>query len=180
MPSLLSTIWITHKINKMDGIWTNESIDGKGMIKMKARQIDSDSLSNALCDVLREEMKFEMFIDWMLREFCSESVLCFVEMCQFKELMVSVVGGGGDRKYKYVGLLYDEIPRSSIVHRVKNKFMVFDLYQLMDDDGCNKFGKIAGLLFAKYIDNDSELQVNISGGLRRKYMKHARSNWSMD
>ena len=50
----------------------------------------------------------------------------------------------------------------------------------MDDKGeKNKFCKIACSLFRKYIDCEAELQVNISGSLRRKYMKYGRLNWSI-
>merc|ERR1712083_859118 len=100
----------------------------------------------SLNEVLKDECKFELLMDWMHREFSSESALCFVELVQLKECMVKVVDPNDDEDYEYVGMLFADMPQSSIVHG----------YVTHHGHISNRFKKIARLLYEKYIAFDKD------------------------
>ena len=169
-PSLLSTLVIPRKILQ-SGIWGKESFHE--INSTNSRDIDPDSLTDLLHQTLQNEEKFELFVQWMNREFSSEAALCFIEMVQFKQCFIDYIkqkNGSFSHDYdtKYIDLLYDTVPKSSIV-----------FVKITDHVGIAKFKLIAHLLFDKYIRANAEFEVNISHQLRAKYTKLDEQNWNM-
>ena len=178
-PSLLSTLFIPRKILKSN-IWRKESFDPDlyvqnsiASMSSSPNDIDPDSLTDLLHHTLQNEDRFELFIQWMNREFSSEAALCFIEMVQFKQCFMDYIrqkDGSISHDYdtKYIDLLYDAVPKSSIV-----------FVKISDHVGIAKFKLIAHLLFDKYIKENAEFEINISHLLRAKYAKLDEQNWSM-
>ena len=87
----------------------------------KQREKEPADLLIKLHETLNDEVKFQIFIDWMYREFSSEAILSFVEMIQFKQWLkqeIRKTGGSvvhlNDDKFDYK--LYHKIPKSSIIY----------------------------------------------------------------
>eukprot|EP01084_Bolivina_argentea_P234411 394655_1 len=137
VPSLLSTIWIPRQISHLDAwkdkllpkrfkdlIVMKEIIHSNGHLSAAKNGSGQDTLDTKLKNVLKNEKTFETFIKWMYCEFSSESILCFVELCQFKEKLIDFVKNDTDdiaMNYSYINLLYDNIPKSSIVYGQLNE-----------------------------------------------------------
>eukprot|EP01084_Bolivina_argentea_P046516 85668_1 len=135
------------------------------------------SKNKKLLNVLKNEKKFEAFVHWMYREFSSETILCFIELLQFKQLLKEKIIVSNDviseqqnvrkMKGKREYILYENIPKSSIVYGNDSKSM--------DDISC--FRNIAHLLYEKYVKINGELEVNIGFGLRDTYFNLDKNNY---
>jgi len=179
-PSLMSTLWIPRKV-AANQMWRKHShskilpdpLPLHDRASSVALDLEQNSLSQSLQETLKDEVAFEAFVHWMYREFSSEAALCFVEMSQFKECLVKFARkdtlGTTREKYKYVGVLYDEIPKSSIVFEKRSNV-----------DGIERMKHIAHRLHDKYIKEYSELEVNISYPLRCEYLQMDKEKWNMD
>eukprot|EP01084_Bolivina_argentea_P295583 508933_1 len=173
-PSLLSTFWIPRKILASQ-TWNEVA---ENMIPVQEINVNDNceetkeqSVEIRLYDVFKNEEKFELFVQYMYREFSEECVLCCIEYVQFKQYMVhcQMKNSMDDSGYKYINLFYNNIPKSSIVFG-KNVY-VFNV------DRCTE---IAEVLYQKYINYDSEFEVNIAANLRRKYVRLAGKNWNIE
>ena len=207
VPSLLSTLWIPTKILRKS-MWRkrvqSNSNDEAFLVDIIENEEDTETNTEStatpkqeqLADYLKDEAKFEVFIDWIYREFSSEILLSFIEFTQFKLFVKEAlrrkdVENGRHRKgrrslrrvhsttdangdaMEYV--LYDAMPRSSIVHSTKRQVYAMK----SSDDSVTVRGQecddithckhTAHLLYDKYIRNYAELQINISGELRTKF-----------
>ena len=169
-PSLLSTIWIPHKF----------TVRNKQMrdifIMIKSKSIDEDSVTGnqepndkKLFETLKDEQKFEKFIQFMFRDFSSEAMLGYIEMVQFKERFVKEINYKEETSCDYMNSLYDNVPKSSIVYDAKD-----------DTKGIERMKKVAHSLCDKYISVNSEFEVNIAWKLRKKVILLADTNWDME
>ena len=52
--------------------------------KSTSKSISKLPLTERLQETLRDEVKFESFIDWMYREFSAEVMLSVIELSQFR------------------------------------------------------------------------------------------------
>eukprot|EP01084_Bolivina_argentea_P121411 215141_1 len=77
-----------------------------------------------------------------------------------------------DSDYKYINLLYSNIPKSSIVFA--------DNLQKKNITNIEKFKEISHLLHHKYIEFNAEFEVNIAANMRMKYVRLDKANWNMD
>merc|ERR1719242_1878293 len=133
--------------------------------------MEENGAGNLFTDALKNEQQFELLIQWMCREFSSENALCLIELVQFKQFVLGhmqsteTLGDG----VRYIDLFYKSVPKSSIIHEHKS-----------DSNGIEMFKEIAHLLHDKYIRVNSELQVNISSQLRRRYMILDVKKWEME
>ena len=96
-PSLISILWIPRKILS-NHMWSQQQQHFRKQsadiilheIQMGTKHKNENvSIEKKLLNALRRERKFESFISWMYREFSSETILCFVELIQFKQRIVA-------------------------------------------------------------------------------------------
>lgn len=129
------------------------------------------SIASKLRSTFGDETKFENLVDWIYREFCSEIILCFIEMVQFKqrvkEYMTSKGVSSGDDVLEFE--LYPEIPKSSIVWRGHRHGTLSPSITGVKTEDVTGLRLKAHLLFEKYIKLRSEHEINISGPLRERY-----------
>lgn len=155
--------------------------------------IDKKRRKESLRSYLRNEAKFEVFVDWIYREFSSEILLSFIEFTQFKLYVEAALNrteavkrnsrsrrssrrmSSVDVAWKMDYVLYDAIPQSSIVYSTKKRVYTMnssdDIVTIKgrECDDITHCKHTAHLLFEKYIRNYAELQINISCDLRTKY-----------
>merc|ERR1712176_1232649 len=133
---------------------STESDDAKG----------KSSTDQRMRQMLMNEEKFEDFIQFMIKEFSSESILSFVEFVQFKQRMIESLDGGKTSGVVWDNyVLSDALPQSSIVF-----------------GDAKEFKECAHLLYEKYIKIGAELEVNLSAGLRYQYCAMDADEWKMD
>ena len=189
VPSLLSTLWIPYKVRMM------KEWNPKNTTSELERTESPGTFREKLRETLSDEQKCEAFIDWMYREFCSEVILSFLEFVQFRNYVKAeirktdgndVVAGDSD-PYDFV--LYDGMPKSSIIYdsgqsnegisqemtlswlvHVSSLSRDTDSGAAPTENTLIKCKRIAHLFFRKYIEHHSELEINISGSLRNKYV----------
>ena len=171
-PSALSTIWIARKV-AMNNLWQKELLKKVDHVQMSVMNTDQEAMVNALNETLKNEEKFELFIQWMYREFSSEAGFCFIELVQFKESIVKFIQKRNTEAThtidtRYIDVLYDGVPKSSIIQQRKP----------LDD--ISIFRSIAHELHNKYIKIGAEFEVNISHQLRTKYAKLDGKGWEIE
>merc|ERR1712032_385404 len=144
---------------------------------MGTLDLEDTTIRQALEETLQSEEKFELFIKWMHREFSGEAALCFIEIVQFKKCVIKYIKKNNKEVYKqqkfdmhYIDLLYKTVPRSTIVYETDSSSKV----------GVGKWAKIANVLYEKYIRVNSQFEVNISHGLRKKYEMKNDEWWVME
>lgn len=194
-PSLLSTLWMIRKIS-MISEWKEVSSSPT----VEKRRKSTSSFNETLEEILNDEQKFEAFIDWMYKEFCSEAILSFLEMVQFRKYTKEEINKT-DESDAVAGdpdpndfTLYHGMPRSSIVYdsfqtnpKVNSSptastrplheqaaSLSVDLESVASPKGepLVDCKRIAHLLFKKYIEHHhAEREINISSQLRKKYVK---------
>ena len=135
---------------------------------------DSSSTTQALMDTLKSEEKFESFIQWMYREFSFEAGLCFIELIQFKKSLIKFIKKKSKSKTqsfdtRYIDVLYDAVPKSSIVFAKGSKLQ-----------GIAKYKQMAHALVDKYIRPEAEFEINISYAMRMEYTQMAETDWQME
>eukprot|EP01084_Bolivina_argentea_P084793 153311_1 len=74
VPALLPTAFVLHKT-------------GQG--EQSTRHEHSNKVSNKLSEILSNEIEFELFIQHLCRECAMETLLCFIEMFQWKNRIKS-------------------------------------------------------------------------------------------
>merc|ERR1712032_223061 len=94
-------------------------------------------------------------------------MLGYIEFVQFKECFVAEMEIK-DTVCCYIGSLYENVPKSSIVYAKRN------------EKGIERMKEIASALCEKYIRIDSEYEVNIASRLRQKLVSMNDSDWKMD
>eukprot|EP01084_Bolivina_argentea_P044526 81932_1 len=179
-PSLLSTVWVPRKILSLK-TWNQSYRD---VLKRARCDVDKHAtdvenpkmdLDAKLYETLKHEKTFEIFVEWMAREFSSESILCFIELVQFKEYIVQYIQNKNvidNESYdKYLNCLYNEIPKSNIVSENNNIMYINEM---------DRIKNISHLLFEKYIQYDSEFEINIAAKLRIKYITLNEQNWNVE
>ena len=193
-PSLMSTLLIPYKVNKMRE-WNK--LDSPSALQ---REVSSGNFKEDLQETLKDEQKCEAFIDWMYREFSSEAILSFLEFVQFKKYVKEEIGKKDGKDVsaetgRFDFEFYDEMPRSTIVYDTWSVSNLDDVVasSLVDvpslstvlesnssaaEDVLIRTRRIAHLLFRKYIDYHSELEINISGPLRNKFVKLDETNYA--
>jgi len=95
----------------------------KGLFKdrnLNANGTRTGNISGELAILFGDEMKMKALGSWMFRHFAMEHFLCFVEMAQFKERVISIVqqqNGQFDqeRVVRHRHRFYGHCPKSSIV-----------------------------------------------------------------
>ena len=115
--------------------------------------------------ILSNEPKFELFILWMYREFSHETILSFIELVQYKLFCIEIVKQKHNEQLECQYKFYENMPKSSIVYAMEK---------------ANKYEFMAQKLYAKYIQEFSEFEVNISGLLRDKYQRLDENNWNLE
>merc|ERR1712154_754862 len=118
-------------------------------------------LTERMHAMFRDVDKFSAFVQFMYKEFSSESILCFIEFSQFKTEVMDFISGHDAilftnlaNRNDYVDLFADDMVQSSIVY-----FDNGDGGKLNSIQGLRK---IAHLLYGKYIALNSAFEVNIS------------------
>merc|ERR1712228_223343 len=128
----------------------------------------AEATVNALHETLQNEEKFEVFIQWMYREFSSEAGLCFIEFVQFKEMLMKQIKTSNRASSDHIYALYGTIPQSSIIQQGKP----------LDDP--ENIKSVSHQLYDKYVKKDAEFEVNISYSLRAKYAKLDAEGWKIE
>jgi len=118
-PSLFSTLWIAHRINKNSlrfGSTTNQAL----YIELEVfEDLDVDPMEE-LATLWADEERMATMMRWMMADFSLECVLSFVEMTQFKEFVIGIVeqqnphfdeGDVKKKRHKF----HEHCPQSSIV-----------------------------------------------------------------
>merc|ERR1719295_229587 len=84
----------------------------------------ASDMKRKLLAVFKDEQRFQLFIGWMFREFSSESILCFIEMIQYREHIqrscTTTTCQPAANEYEFHG----KMPKSSIVYGQKQKSVV--------------------------------------------------------
>lgn len=173
-PSLLSTLWIPHKFTKSDR---------RDTIKLVSKVVSNSKLSTtcvidenespdkqAIFEILKNEQEFETFVQWMYRDFSSEAILAYIEMVQFKECSVKELQWKSAVDCVYMGSLYPNVPKSSIVYGDDG----------VDSNGMERMKRVATRLCDKYVKVGSKYEVNISYRLRNKIVSSSDTGWKVD
>ena len=190
-PSLFSTLVIPRKVSMMID-WD----EGEPTAKLKMG-VSSGDFRETMHTILMSEQKCEAFVDWMYREFSSEVILSFLELIQFRKFVkeeISKTDGVDidEDSDPYDFDLFDGMPQSTIIYdsfQFDQAVLPSHLVDVPSDSVKSadlEFGgsltqnpltrckRIAHLLFEKYIDYDSQHEINISGRLREKYVEMDR------
>jgi len=156
--------------------------------KSKDKIIESP-LTLKVLNTLKNEEKFEKFVGWMYREFSYETILSFIEFYQYREFLTKYIKKIFDKKYesktKRDYVLYDGIPKSSTIYGVNDRHSALGgLTRTTSTSSSSehvadteRFKNIAHLLYKKYIEINSELEINISAKLRNNYNDLDQSNY---
>merc|ERR1712228_623781 len=129
----------------------------------------------------------------MYREFSSETILCFIEMVEFKQslianwsiqakheaihkdtiLMIETAKTEENMMSSIASLaceykLYENVPKSSIVYGVEPIDSIEDVKNMVKK------------LYAKYIKEGSELEVNVTGDLKNNYLILDAAEWRLN
>jgi len=130
MPSLLSTLWIPLQIGN-GGQWGGAVDIGRIDVThgvfgdhQKTRNIRKE-----LLETFHNAQKLDILMHWMGQEFCIESMLCLIEMAQFKEHLIEHIERRNRRFAEQNAIrnrfrFHERVPLSSIV------FSVADLGQI--------------------------------------------------
>jgi len=109
-------------------------------------------------EVLQDLKGFELFMEHLFSEFASENLLCYLELCQFRQMMkkrceneMNDVKLDDPHGKEYV--LSDQLPKSSIVF----------------DNELNERSKICGLI-NKYIKTSATYEINIPYQMRMNFI----------
>merc|ERR1719474_644606 len=181
LPSLLSTLWIPYKVGTMTA-WKKETLPN-----LRAAE-SSGSFRQKLPEILRDGQQCEALIDWMNREFCSESMLSFLEFVQFRKFVKEEMGKGDDTEDsdRYDFELFDGMPKSTIIYDpsrlITRRVTPTSSCPAQSLSGYLESGskstgntvlrckQIAHLFLKKYIEHNSEHAINISASMRNKYV----------
>jgi len=141
-PSLMSTIWIPRRIIRNRGIYgispSRDLVLERGLFKDRRTRSDGvrmGDITQELEALYSDERKMGALMAHMAREFSLESFLCFVELVQFRNRVVSMVQEQipafdpmtpGRRRYQF----YGHCPKSSIVFNRMPEDM--DLAELLE------------------------------------------------
>eukprot|EP01084_Bolivina_argentea_P125874 222963_1 len=198
-PSLFSTLWIPRKITRKS-VWSKHLNSVEKMMEESVDQSAAKTWGDKLKDTLKDEVEFQSFIEFMYREFSQESALCYIELVQWKQCIVNYIGNSSykDEEYTFIGSLYDTVPRSTIVYNNANDINIsidtdikcdkqIPSMEMVDSADSDKqiamdleiFQSQCRLLYDKYIQYDSPLEINISGYEREKYLQYDIVNWDM-
>eukprot|EP01084_Bolivina_argentea_P235828 396696_1 len=122
---------------------------------------------HTLHDILCYDKTFKMFMQHLAKEFSMECLLCFVEIMQYKFLLVErfdIVNEDAitsDTKFADQYPLYNVVPLSSINRHAFTQDLSF--YSRYDSkDIINEAKNVCLELYRKYMEEASELEVNIS------------------
>ena len=99
-------------------VWKNDAVP---FMKPVHSVSESGTFEYKLRDTLMDKEKFQAFIDWMYREFCSEAILSFLEFVQFRKYVKEEIGktewngvaDSGPINFDFE--LYDGMPKSTII-----------------------------------------------------------------
>ena len=146
------------------------------------------SLRARMLEALQNEIAFESFMDWIQKEFSSECLLSCIELVQFSECLVQFVEDRCRGDLTQIEtltsahdlhldiLFFDQMPQSSIVYPDKGSASSLRTRSSTlngnNDQARLEWDaliKMAGAFHTKYIRIRSELEINISGGLRNKW-----------
>lgn len=181
--ALISTLFVLKRIDK--------DIKLKSKLKIESNSSDiDDSLSKykliKLSTILKDENNFLLFIQHLCRECAVELLLCFIELLQFKYNLNSIFNlsssiqtiktktndDNNNNNYYDNNDCFDfnscnlennhSIPKSSIVYNQETN----------NNQNIKQFLQIAHILYVKYIKPNGELEVNISGELKKYYFDH--------
>eukprot|EP00485_Elphidium_margaritaceum_P017967 CAMPEP_0202732892 /NCGR_PEP_ID=MMETSP1385-20130828/187891_1 /ASSEMBLY_ACC=CAM_ASM_000861 /TAXON_ID=933848 /ORGANISM="Elphidium margaritaceum" /LENGTH=538 /DNA_ID=CAMNT_0049399215 /DNA_START=41 /DNA_END=1657 /DNA_ORIENTATION=- len=139
--------------------------------------------------ILQHDIGYEVFMEHLVSEFCSELLLSLTEFTQFKQLVKSENGLDGELQVEFPE---HSIPKSSIVsgsydggtavHKhslcktVNNSTELAEQMQTADEQHMQRYGCIVYLLYQKYIRSGSPHQVNLSFAMQtgiESVMDHA-------
>eukprot|EP01083_Nonionella_stella_P312489 1117908_1 len=174
-----STTFVLYK-NKID---QNNKTDQSDLVPSFSHSPSGWGAKGNLWNTLLHREYFEFFVQHLCREFSVETILCFVELMQFKEIVMETFNLNpnmdsnpgtspseslciqGANTQMHALSRNPKIPKSHII------------YSAMNDDIDNESQmetclKMVYLLFWKYINdtNCSDLEINISGQMRQRYM----------
>ena len=130
-------------------------------------------------NVMRDVDAFDDVIRWMHREFCAESVLCFIELAQWKQAMAAHVEMD-DESARCDYVLNASVPRSTIVSRAEAVPSIPSELEMLQLAAIMRMRDAAHALYDKYVCVGAELEVNISGKLREQYKELERTHWNLD
>merc|ERR1719474_964410 len=134
-PSLMSTLWIPRRISRNRGIYgispCRDLVLGRGLFKDRqngSNGVRMTDISKEMRALIADERKMGALMAHMAREFSLESFLCFVELVQFKNHVISTIQEQSPsfdpmvterRRYRF----YGHCPKSSIVFNQKPQDM---------------------------------------------------------
>ena len=165
--SILSTLWIPKQIlRKME--WFDEYYNNDGNL----HNLEDIKNHNQLQNIFSDHSCIELFALHLNQEFSLECILAFIEMIQFKQYFNKIYFGNkqdfvfvDDTKIKFDFGNEFEL-KSSIVYETVN----IDLNQ-NETEIIKHFKLIAYFLYEKYLIENSELEINISGIYRSQFDK---------
>jgi len=134
-PSLMSTLWIPRRISRNLGIYgispCRDLVLERGLFKDRqngSNGVRMTDISKEMRALIADERKMGALMAHMAREFSLESFLCFVELVQFKNHVISTIQEQSPsfdpmvterRRYRF----YGHCPKSSIVFNQKPQDM---------------------------------------------------------
>merc|ERR1712228_537957 len=181
-PSLLSTVYIPYKI-RLDPLWKKLAKKKQAKNATMAELEEGGRVSGEFWDMMKNEIEFERFMNWMYREFSHESALSFVEIIQFKKYCIEHLEGEDNiitssstilermraDNTKFIDLSYESVPKSSIVFRARP--------DMTESEKCKE---MARELYLKYINyNQAEFKLNITVQMRERYRNIDYIYWNI-
>eukprot|EP01084_Bolivina_argentea_P239149 401956_1 len=180
MPMYLyfQTLFIVYTINHTDNqrdILQLTNHTSRSTSKSSVEMSDSNS-PISLRDTLKNEDLFESFMQHVTREWSTELLLSFIEITQLQNVIKQTYFNDDNtiqlQRYQIAILENKAIPESYIVHtksmiELLNKCEINDIKEVEVEKDI-EFKMKSYILYKKYIDDCSELQINISGKQKNK------------
>eukprot|EP01083_Nonionella_stella_P271560 920277_1 len=166
----VSTMFVLYK----DQI-SHDQTNKKDLQLVPASSHSSDwGFKGNLWNILLHREYFELFVQHLCREFSVEAILCFIELMQFKEIVMETFkletrNNMDNLCIKGVNMHMHALSRNP---KIPKSHLIYSAINDDNESEIETYLKMVYLLFWKYIDdtNCSDLEINISGQMRQRYM----------
>eukprot|EP00484_Ammonia_sp_Unknown_P010404 CAMPEP_0197075988 /NCGR_PEP_ID=MMETSP1384-20130603/211888_1 /TAXON_ID=29189 /ORGANISM="Ammonia sp." /LENGTH=620 /DNA_ID=CAMNT_0042514837 /DNA_START=300 /DNA_END=2162 /DNA_ORIENTATION=+ len=188
--AMIPTFLILHKLDRMENPSVRNQKKRRQSTGSKSKSDNDDGPK--LSAILTNEHDFVLFIHHLCKEFALETMLCFIELLQFKYALnaryplqcrmqhnVAVHADAHDTQNDYFDFvecdisLNTVIPKSFIVHHQQ---FPGNPSSSNNNNGKERWLRIVHALYRKYIKVGGELEVNVSGDLRLRFMYYFHSD----
>ena len=172
--TILSTLIIPKKILRMS-IWdidrrlSSKSIETLGSNNSTGQNIGFQN-------IFKNEQLLELFVSHLIKEFCQENIIAYIELKQFRDIFLLKSNINDDTNAPFLYELAMDIPKSQIVFNQR-----FNIDNTYTDHELKNLSKLIFIdFYNKYIDSYASYGVNISYPVRNHYDNIYQHTITMD